>query len=66
VGFQGEQSLIRKVATPIASGALSTLVGSPGFNGFVNATNTGFPNYVENDAIGVAFYSYGKPDYDDA
>jgi trimeric autotransporter adhesin len=60
VGFQGEQSLIRKVATPIASGALSTLVGSPGFNGFVNATNTGFPNYVENDAIGVAFDSSGN------
>jgi trimeric autotransporter adhesin len=60
VGFQGEQSVIRKVATPIASGALSTLVGSPGFNGFVNATNTGFPNYVENDAIGVAFDGSGN------
>jgi hypothetical protein len=60
VGFQGEQSLIRKVATPISSGALSTLVGSPGFNGFVNATNTGFPNYVENDAIGVAYDGAGN------
>ena len=60
VGFQGEQSLIRKVATPIASGALSTLVGSPGFNGFVNATNTGFPNYVENDAIGIAYDGSGN------
>jgi trimeric autotransporter adhesin len=60
VGFQGEQSLIRKIATPISSGALSTLVGSPGFNGFVNATNTGFPNYVENDAIGVAYDGAGN------
>jgi sugar lactone lactonase YvrE len=60
VGFQGEQSLIRKVATPIASGALSTLVGSPGFGGFENVTNTGFPNYVENDAIGVAFDGSGN------
>jgi hypothetical protein len=60
VGFQGEQSLIRKVATPITSGPLSTLVGSPGFNGFVNATNTSFPNYVENDAIGVAFDGSGN------
>jgi hypothetical protein len=60
VGFQGEQSLIRKIANPISSGALSTLVGSPGFNGFVNATNSGFPNYVENDAIGVAFDSSGN------
>ena len=60
VGFQGEQSLIRGVANPIASGALTTLVGSPGFNGFVNATNTGFPNYVENDALGIAFDSSGN------
>jgi hypothetical protein len=60
VGFQGEQSLIRGVANPISTGALTTLVGSPGFNGFVNATNTGFPNYVENDAIGVAFDSSGN------
>jgi hypothetical protein len=60
VGFQGEQSLIRKVATPIASGALSTLVGSPGFGGFENVTNTGFPNYVENDAIGIAYDGSGN------
>jgi len=60
VGFQGEQSLIRGVANPIATGALTTLVGSPGFNGFVNATNTGFPNYVENDALGIAFDSSGN------
>ncbi len=60
VGFQGEQSLIRKLATPISTGALSTLAGSPGFNGFVNATNTGFPNYVENDAIGIAFDGSGN------
>jgi sugar lactone lactonase YvrE len=60
VGFQGELSLIRGVAHPIATGALSTLVGSPGFSGFANVTNTGFPNYVENNAIGVAFDSSGN------
>jgi len=60
VGAGGEQSMIRKVATPIASGALSTLVGFPGFNGFVNVPNTGFPNYVENDAIGVAYDGAGN------
>jgi sugar lactone lactonase YvrE len=60
VGAGGEQSLIRGVANPISTGALTTLAGSPGFNGFVNATNTGFPNYVENDAIGIAFDSAGN------
>jgi sugar lactone lactonase YvrE len=60
VGLQGELSLIRGVAHPIATGALSTLAGSPGFSGFVNVTNTGFPNYVENNAIGVAFDSSGN------
>ncbi len=61
VGASGDtQSLIRKVATPIASGALSTLVGSPGFNGFVNVTNTGFPKYVENNAAGVAYDASGN------
>jgi hypothetical protein len=60
VGAGGEQSLIREVANPIATGALTTLVGSPGFNGFVNANNTGFPNYVVNDPIGAAFDSAGN------
>ncbi len=60
VGFQGELSLIRGVAHPIATGALSTLAGSPGFSGFANVTNTGFPNYVVNNAIGVAFDSSGN------
>ena len=61
VGASGDtQSLIRKVATPIASGALATLVGSPGFNGFVNVTNTGFPKYVENNAAGVAYDASGN------
>jgi hypothetical protein len=60
VGAGGEQSLIRGVANPIATGALATLAGSPGFNGFVNATNTGFPNYVVNDPIGIAFDSAGN------
>jgi len=67
VGASGDtQSLIRKVASPIvlgppvSTGALSTLVGSPGFNGFVNVTNTGFPNYVENNAAGVTFDASGN------
>ncbi len=61
VGASGDtQSLIRKVATPITSGALTTLVGSPGFNGFVNVTNSGFPDYVENNAAGVAYDASGN------
>jgi sugar lactone lactonase YvrE len=55
VGAGGEQSLIRKVASPISTGALTTLVGSPGFNGFLNnnTTDLSFPANVENDAEGV-------------
>jgi sugar lactone lactonase YvrE len=55
VGAGGEQSLIRKVASPISTGALTTLVGSPGFNGFLNnnTTDSSYPANVENDAQGV-------------
>ena len=58
--FGGEQSLIRKVANPISTGALTTLVGSPGFNGFVNDNTGRYPNYVENDAIGVTSDASGN------
>jgi len=55
VGAGGEQSLIRKVASPISTGALTTLVGGPGFSGFLNnnTTDTSYPANVENDAEGV-------------
>jgi sugar lactone lactonase YvrE len=58
--FGGEQSLIRKVANPISTGALTTLVGSPGFNGFVNDNTGKYPNYVENDAVGVTSDASGN------
>jgi sugar lactone lactonase YvrE len=58
--FGGEQSLIRKVANPISTGALTTLVGSPGFNGFVNDNTGRYPNYVENDAAGVTSDAAGN------
>ncbi len=55
VGAGGEQSLIRKVASPISTGALTTLVGGPGFSGFLNnnTTDPTFPANVVNDAEGV-------------
>ncbi len=53
VGADGEQSLIREVANPVSTGALTTLIGSPGFGGFVSAPTTKYPVYVENDSIGV-------------
>lgn len=55
VGAGGEQSVIRKVASPISTGALTTLVGGPGFSGFLNnnTTDTSYPVNVENDAEGV-------------
>ena len=49
VGASGDtQSLIRIIANPIASGALTTIVGQSGFNGFVNT-----PPYSENNARDV-------------
>jgi sugar lactone lactonase YvrE len=60
--FGGEQSLIRKVAVanPISMGVLTTLVGSPGFSGFVNSNTGNYPNYVENDAAGVTSDASGN------
>jgi trimeric autotransporter adhesin len=60
LGFKGEQSVIRKITNPVSTGALTTIVGSPGFNGFVNNNTGNYPNYVENDAIGVAFDASGN------
>ncbi len=49
VGASGDtQSLIRMVANPVASGALTTLIGQAGFNGFVNTAP-----FVENNALSV-------------
>jgi sugar lactone lactonase YvrE len=49
VGASGDtQSLIRMVANPVASGALTTIVGQSGFNGFVNTAP-----FAENNALGV-------------
>jgi trimeric autotransporter adhesin len=55
-GASGDtQSLIRKVATPISTGALTTIAGEAGFNGFVNTSP-----FVENNAIGVAYDASGN------
>jgi sugar lactone lactonase YvrE len=55
-GASGDtQSLIRKVANPISSGALTTIVGEAGFNGFVNTSP-----FVENNAIGVTYDASGN------
>jgi sugar lactone lactonase YvrE len=43
-----ENSVIRGVASPIASGALATLAGSPEFNGFSNTSP-----FVVNNSLGV-------------
>jgi sugar lactone lactonase YvrE len=49
VGASGDtQSLIRMVANPVASGALTTPIGQAGFNGFVNTAP-----FVENNALSV-------------
>jgi sugar lactone lactonase YvrE len=50
-----DQSLIRGVAAPIASGALTTLAGQLGFNGFSNTAP-----FVVNNALGVAYDSAGN------
>jgi sugar lactone lactonase YvrE len=56
VGASGDtQSLIRSVANPIASGALTTIVGQAGFNGFVNSSP-----FVENNALSVTYDASGN------
>jgi sugar lactone lactonase YvrE len=56
VGTNGDdQSLIRGVATPIVSGALTTLVGQTSFAGFSNTSP-----FVVNNARGVAYDSAGN------
>jgi sugar lactone lactonase YvrE len=49
------QSLIRGVAAPILSGALTTVAGQLGFSGFSNTAP-----FVVNNALGVAYDSAGN------